>query len=125
MSAFRKQRESAAERYRQIQAISATATSARREVSVTVSHSGAVRDIKFTGTAYRRLAPAELATLLMETIDEAAKEVAGKLAEVLAPRLPPGVDVEKLLAGDVDPASFLPAAGPTLPREIVEFLQQD
>jgi DNA-binding protein YbaB len=104
--------------------ISATATSARREVSVTVKHTGGVTDIKFTGSGYRRLAPNELSSLIMATINDAKDQAADAAAGLLAPLLPSGMNARDVVAGKLGVEALAPAAGPRLPQAVREQLQR-
>lgn len=87
--------------------LSCTVTAPRQVVVVTVGHGGAVKDVRFPGAAHKRMAPAELASVVLKTIVDAQRQVAGQAAEVIAPTLPPGVDARKLMSGDVDLQSLL------------------
>ncbi|OAA29206.1 hypothetical protein UG55_100317 [Frankia sp. EI5c] len=79
-----------------------TATDRNRTVSVTVDGRGEVHEVHFRGEAYRDLAPAELADLLVRTIGQARRAAREKALAGLAdlPLAVPPVD------GDLaDPAT--------------------
>jgi DNA-binding protein YbaB len=103
-----------------MQEVNATATSPRREVTITVSQHGGMSDIKFTGTAYRRLAPNELSKLILDTLSEAKEAVVAQAAEVLAPMLPSSVNARDLLNGKLSVDAFAPEDGPRLPQVVRE-----
>lgn len=84
------------ERYQELRqdiaAMSATACSEDRTVTVTVVPGGAVTDIVLTEQAMRH-GPTRLARLLMRTIGEANAEVARRMAERVKDIVPPNIDV--------------------------------
>lgn len=110
--------------HRQIQAISVTAASPRREVEVTVDHSGKVTGIDFTGSAYKRLAPKELSELIMRTLEDAKEQAADQSAELLTPVMPEGLNARDLVSGRLGIDKLAPADGPRLPRIVREQLQR-
>jgi DNA-binding protein YbaB len=120
---YQSHRSKMADMIQQMQEINATATSPRREVTITVSHNGGISDIKFTGTAYRRLTPTDLSKLILDTLNEAKEAAAAKAAEVLAPMLPPAVNARDLLSGKLGVNAFAPEDGPKLPDVVREQLQ--
>ena len=81
---------------------STTVRSKDRSVAVTVDGRGAVTAIDFVSTKFRRMAPAELGSLLVETIEAARKEAAEQAAETFQPLFPAGVDLRAMLSGKVD-----------------------
>lgn len=121
---YQRQRSRMADLAREMQEISATATSPRREVSVTVKHTGGVTDIKFTGSSYRRMAPNELSSLIMTTIADAKEQAADAAAELIAPMLPAGMNARDMVAGKLGVEALAPAAGPRLPQAVREQLQR-
>lgn len=105
---YEKQRNSLGEMQAKMSALSVTATSPRREVSVTVGQNGVLTDIQFPSGAQKRLTTADLTKLIMETYAEAKEGVMNQAADVLAPMLPEGVDAHKLVRGQAGPDAFLP-----------------
>jgi DNA-binding protein YbaB len=120
---YQSHRSRMADMARQMQEIYGTATSPRREVTVTVKHNGGMTDIKFTGSAYRRLPPAELSELIMQTVNEAKEKAAEQAAELLAPMLPPSMNARDLVSGKLGLDAFAPEGGPNLPQIVREQLQ--
>lgn len=94
---------------RKMREISCTVTAPRQVVSVTVGHGGFVKDVRFPNSAYKKLAPAELSSVIVKAIADAQQQVARETATLMAPMLPPGVDAEKLFSGELDVDSFVPA----------------
>jgi DNA-binding protein YbaB len=118
---YQERRARAAELRSQIAGISATAIAARRVVKVTVGAQGEVRAIEFPTDAYKRLTPAELTEALMTTIEQARQKATAALAELMAPELPPGLNVLGLLQGKVDYAAAAPE-NPPIPDAVTEYL---
>ncbi|MFG3165556.1 YbaB/EbfC family nucleoid-associated protein [Streptomyces sp. NPDC048200] len=118
---YRRQREQAAETRRRINATTSTATAPRQTVKVTVGAQGEVTAIEFPTGAYRRMAPKELADVLLATIQQARSEALDGVAGVLAGELPPGVTVADLLQGRVDPTALLPE-DPAMPDSVRDYV---
>lgn len=118
---YRRQREEAAETRRRINATTSTATAPRQTVKVTVGAQGEVTAIEFPTGAYRRMAPKELADVLLATVRQARSEALDGVAGVLAGELPPGVTVADLLQGRVDPAALLPE-DPAMPDSVGDYV---
>jgi DNA-binding protein YbaB len=89
--------------------ISCSVTSARQVVSVTVGFQGRVSDVKFPTGAYKRMAPAELAAVVLSTINEAHVRAQVASAEVIAPTMPAGVNALDVVEGKADLQAMLPA----------------
>ena len=85
-----------------------TATSPRRTVSITVGHGGTVRDITFSGSGYKRMAPRELSDMIMTTLTAAQDEVASATAEIMSESMPTQANPARLLRGDLELADLLP-----------------
>ena len=107
-----------------MKSLTGTATSPRREVSVTVQHTGAVVDITFSGTAYKRLPPRELTDLILKTMAAAIEKAVEQAAEVMSPIMPAGMDAKQLLAGKVGMETFLPSSGPRMADAVREQLDR-
>jgi hypothetical protein len=105
---YKRQREGFAALQKQMQEITATATSPRREVAVTVGHGGVVTDIRFPTGAYRRMAPTELAAVLMSTLAEAREQAQQEAAAILGPVLPSGMNAKNLLSGQATVDQLMP-----------------
>ncbi|MFF0183324.1 YbaB/EbfC family nucleoid-associated protein [Streptomyces sp. NPDC005244] len=118
---YRRQREEAAETRRRINATMSTATAPRQTVKVTVGAQGEVTAIEFPTGAYRRMAPKELADVLLATLQQARSEALEGAAGVLAGELPPGVTVADLLQGRVDPGALLPE-DPAMPDSVRDYV---
>lgn len=88
--------------------LSCSATAPRRVVSVTVGYGGVVSDITFPTSAYKRMAPAELAGVILSTMQEAQEQARSEMADLVSPGFPSRLDVKALMKGDVDLQSLLP-----------------
>ncbi|MET0491506.1 MAG: YbaB/EbfC family nucleoid-associated protein [Actinoplanes sp.] len=121
---YQRQRVTLTELHQKIRAISVTASSARREIDVTVNHGGSITDITFNGTGYRKLAPKDLSALILRTVADAKEKAAAESAELLAPLMPSGLNARELLAGRLDLDKLAPADGPRLPQIVREQLQR-
>ncbi len=119
---YQRQHSRLTQLHHELQEISVTATSPRREVSVTASHLGGVTDIKFTGTAYKRMTSHELSALLLKTMAQAKEMAAEEAATIIAPIVPNGMNPRDLAAGRVDIETLAPSTGPRLPQVVREQL---
>ncbi|MFD0280043.1 YbaB/EbfC family nucleoid-associated protein [Kitasatospora sp. NPDC127111] len=122
LALYARQREEAAETRRRIAATTATATDPRQAVKVTVGAQGELTAVEFPNGAYRRMAPRELADLLVTTAARAREEALEAVAGVVSDGLPPGVTLGDLLQGRVDPTALLPEE-PALPDTVREYVE--
>ena len=118
---YERQRSSLTAMQQQMREISGSATSPRREVTVTVGQNGVLTDVTFPTGAYKRLTPAELTAVIMQMYAEAKEQIVQKTAELLAPVLPEGMDAQALARGTADTDTFLPAE-PRMATSVREFL---
>lgn len=121
---YQRKRATLSELHQKIMAISVTAASARREIEVTVNHAGSITGIVFTGSAYRRMAPKELADLILRTVQDAKERSLEESAGLLAPIMPNGMDAHDLVSGRLGIEHLVPADGPRLPQIVRERLEQ-
>ena len=121
---YQRQHSVMGEIHRQLQALTASAVSPRRELEVTVKHTGGVVSITFNGTAYRRMAGKELSALLMRTIATATEKAAAEAAELIAPTLPLGMDAQALMRGKVSFDALAPGSGPRMYSAVREQLER-
>jgi DNA-binding protein YbaB len=118
---YRAQREEAAETRRRINETAATATAPRQTVKVTVSAQGEVTAVEFPTGAYRRMAPKELAEVLITTIQQARAQALEEAGAVVSAQMPPGVAVADLLQGRIDPAAVL-LDDPEMPDHVRDYV---
>lgn len=119
---YERQRTSVGDLQSRMRDLSASATSARREVTITVGQNGVLTDIQFPTGAYKRLASAELRSVILRTFTEAKESVLEKAAEVLAPMLPEGMDAHQMVRGEAGVDTFFPPEGPHLTSEARSML---
>ncbi|GLY00698.1 MULTISPECIES: YbaB/EbfC family nucleoid-associated protein [Actinoplanes] len=120
---YEKQRNSLTDMQAKMSALSATAMSPRREVSVTVGQNGVLTDIQFPTSAHKRLTTADLTKLIMETYGDAKEQVMNQAAAVLSPMLPDGLDAQKLVRGQAGADAFLPKE-PRMVTSVREILNR-
>ena len=75
----------------QLAKATAAATSKDRAIEATVDNQGRLSALKLNGTGYRKLAPAELAARIVETVRSAQDAAARQAADALAGLLPTGL----------------------------------
>ncbi len=87
-----------------IDAQTTTHTSKDRMVAATVDSRQRLTGLTLSGTRYRRLAPAELASRIVQAVAAAQEEAAGKSRNVLAELAPAGFGpgLADLVNGDLD-----------------------
>ena len=83
---------------------STTVTSKDRMITATVDSKQRLTALKLSGTRYRNLAPAELTTRIMEVVNSAQDESAGKSMAMIAELAPAefGADLGAVFTGDLD-----------------------
>ncbi|MEV4629538.1 YbaB/EbfC family nucleoid-associated protein [Micromonospora sp. NPDC049523] len=100
-----------------------TITSKDRMLSVTINGRGEILKLTFANTRYRQMAPAELASLITETIAAARAETLTQLADVAGDEVLPGISFRDLAGGAVGldqvVNSFLSASLDVLPPDAV------
>lgn len=85
----------------------ATVRSKDRTLSVTVGSRGEVREIAFHGDGYRRMAPAELSATLIETLNQAGAELAGRVRGAFGPHQHVGRRIRESMTGGTELDEFL------------------
>jgi hypothetical protein len=118
---YQRHRDTLAETQRRMSGIAASASSPRREVTVTVGQNGVMTDIQFSGSAYRRMTPADLTAAILATYAEAKEGAMQQAAAILAPLLPAGLDASALVRGQAGPDAFLPSE-PRIATSVRELL---
>lgn len=119
---YRRQRESLVEVQARLRTISCAATAPRRSVTVTVGPHGELTDLRFPTNGYKKMPPAELASVILATFAEARSKALDEVANLMAPLLPPGVPARDLVAGDVDLVEPMPENPPDAP-DLMEYLR--
>jgi len=84
----------------QLAKATAAATSKDRAIEATVDNQGRLSALKLNGTGYRKLAPAELAARIVETVRSAQDAAARQAADALAGLLPDGLGLGPSVRSD-------------------------
>src|SRR4051812_12549200 len=121
MAELEKQRASLTRLHAGMEEVTGSARSKRRQVSVSVDARGDITELKFHGTAYRSLSPAELADIIVETIREAKQSAQSTLAESLRDVLPADAEVAEIVSGRYDWGTAFGDAL-TLPQPLVDLI---
>lgn len=102
--------------------LSGTAVSPRRELSVTVGPQGAITELKFLTSSYRKMAKNELSELVTRTVAEAQDDLYDQIAEVMAPMLPPELNPKDVVTGRISADKLGPDESrmPELLRELMD-----
>jgi DNA-binding protein YbaB len=113
LAAYQQQREQLSQAREKLNAVTHSVTAPRQVVTATVGRHGEVIGLAFPTSAYKRMAPAELAAVIIKTIQEAREKSLSQSADVLKPMLPKGFSAEDMLSGKVDVQAMLARmAGP-------------
>jgi DNA-binding protein YbaB len=99
--------------------LSVTITAKNRAVAVTADSRGAVTGIRFPTAAFRRMAPAELATLLVETIEEARSSAVAQTIARFRDEIPGASPFLERLG------SVIGAGGPSRLEDLIEEVVND
>lgn len=108
LAQYQRRREELVAFQRDAAGIAVTVTAPRKVVSVTIGNGGIVKEIKFPTTAYKNLSGPELAKVLVTTIEDARSQALDKVADLLAPMLPPGLDPRQVVRGSADLDRVMP-----------------
>lgn len=108
LAQYQRRRKELAAFQRDAADIAVTVTAPRKVVSVTIGNGGTVKEIKFPTTAYKNLSGPELAKVLVKTIEDARSQALDKVADLLAPMLPPGLDARQVVRGSADLDTVMP-----------------
>ncbi|GAB2847466.1 hypothetical protein GCM10027176_58850 [Actinoallomurus bryophytorum] len=88
--------------------LTGSAMSKDRMITATVDSRGRLVDLKLEGTRYRKLAPAELTTRIVDVVREAQEDAARTAANALSGLLPDGLGMPA--DGDFDIEAMFDAA---------------
>jgi YbaB/EbfC DNA-binding family len=84
-------------------------------LEMTFNGRGEPIDLVFNGSKYRQLAPAQLAQIIIETLQKGRAQAQQKMVELMGTPDIPGLDVNGLITGEVGPDELLNAlVGPML-----------
>ncbi|MEV8100316.1 YbaB/EbfC family nucleoid-associated protein [Kitasatospora sp. NPDC085879] len=94
------------EMHQKMRALTASATSAQRLLTVTVGAQGEVTAVKFHSDGYRSMAPSELEHVVLDTVQRARTQVLDRVKGLVAPLAPEGLDIDDIMAGRIDPGQL-------------------
>lgn len=106
---YSQHRTDAIEMHQKMQEITAKVTSSKGLVTIEMNARSEITSLTFKSRAYREMAPAELANVILDTIRRARESVRKQMLEALPSTSIAGTSLADLLGGDVDLASLLPA----------------
>lgn len=86
---------------------STTVQAKDHSLEATFDGRGELTGLKFNGNKYRSMAPAQLASVIVETIQAGRTQSMGKLTEQLSGGAMPGIDLAGVASGKVDPSAVL------------------
>jgi DNA-binding protein YbaB len=84
----------------QLQESTYSATDRNRALTVEVNSTGELTDVRFISNAYRKMAPAELGRLLVDTTRDARAKALASMLTGLTGLMPAGLPIEQILTGD-------------------------
>ncbi len=121
MADYHRQLDQLAEHQRKMSEVTATATSPRKQVSVTLGAQGQMVDLRFPNDAYRDMAPMELANLITETFNAARAQVMKQQRELMMANAPAGMDLSKMFGDNADLGKVLPR-DPIMTDQVREYV---
>lgn len=93
---------------RKVSETSTVVESRNKMLSVTMDGNGELQELKFNTTAYRSMAPAELSSVITETLQKARNQSLQTMQELMGGTgVPGGIDVKDLASGEADFATVL------------------
>ncbi|MER5393455.1 YbaB/EbfC family DNA-binding protein [Saccharopolyspora sp. NPDC002686] len=78
-------------------------------LEMTFDGNGELAELKFNGAKYRTMAPAQLASVIVETLRVGRAQSMEKITSLLSSDLLPGIDLAGVMSGKVDPQSVVDA----------------
>lgn len=94
---------------------STTVRAKDQSFDLTFDGRGELVDLAFNGERYRKLAPAQLAELIVETVGKGRAEAQQKVSDVVGQSEVQGLDLEGLMTGKVSPDKLIDSLlGPML-----------
>ena len=103
---YERARRSLSDAHAKMRAINGRAESGDRLVTATVGPRGTLTALGLDPRAPRTLSADKLAEKILDTVQAAAADATRQRNQLLAAALPPGVPVEDLVRGEVDPTRW-------------------
>jgi DNA-binding protein YbaB len=108
MADYQRHRTDALEVGEHMRSITGTATTGKGLITAVVGPGGEVRSITFHSRRYRVMAPAELAQVVIDTIEQARRNAVEQMAAAMPTVALAGMTYEDMLHGRVDVEAILP-----------------
>jgi DNA-binding protein YbaB len=108
MADYQRHRTDALEVGEHLRSTTGTATTGKGLVTAVVGPGGEVRSITFHSRRYRTMAPAELAQLLIDAVEQARGNALDQMAAAMPTVALAGMTYEDMLNGRVDVDAILP-----------------
>jgi DNA-binding protein YbaB len=102
LAEYRQRRADLQQMQEQMASMSSTATAPRNVVSATVDTHGQITGIAFPTNAYKNMAPAELASVVRDTVRKAQTMAREQLVELMEPMMPAGMSMRGKEPGKLD-----------------------
>src|SRR5262245_5582741 len=108
MADYRRHRDEAVDMQEKVRALVATITSAKGLMTAVVGVRGDLRSVVFHSRGYRSMAPAELANVVIDTIERARRAALDLMAQGMPSAPFAGMSYGDILGGRVDAGAMLP-----------------
>lgn len=105
---YAKHRAAAMNAAERVRTVESSATSSSGLVTVTVDGQGEIRTLLFNSQEYRRMAPAELAHTILDTVSKARKRAFAEVTGGMPAESFGGVSYNDIVSGTVDWDQVLP-----------------
>ncbi|GAA1422774.1 YbaB/EbfC family nucleoid-associated protein [Catellatospora coxensis] len=105
---FARHRAAVVESTRRMAEITATVTSSQGLVTVTVGNQGELTTLTFNSQDYRKMPPAELAQVVLDTITRARESALQQVMGLIPTTTVAGVSLQDMMQGRVDWDQVLP-----------------
>ena len=102
LAEYRKKRADLKDMQSRMAEMSSTATAPRNVVVATVDTHGQITGISFPSNAYKNMAPAELGTVICDTVRKAQTMAREQLVELMEPMMPAGMSMRGREPGKFD-----------------------
>ncbi|HXV94790.1 MAG TPA: YbaB/EbfC family nucleoid-associated protein [Pseudonocardia sp.] len=89
--------------------VSATVTSPRNVLTVTVGAAGQLEEVRFNNRDYRNMGPEDLGELVKRTIEDARAALADQIHETMQPLSGGSTTLDEMLKGSFDWQQIFPA----------------
>lgn len=94
---------------RKLTSVTASATSARNVLTVTVGPGGQLQEVRFNNRDYRDMGPEDLGEMVRETVEEARAAMVGQVHRAMRPLQGDRSALDDLMTGSFDWKKLFPA----------------